>query len=396
MTRFDGIICIGQTSWEGGPFQKAVVQLMTELSARHRIVFVDYQHTLKDLTLGMAGRREVPWRALLRLEDSLATKTLDNGRQAYVWQPPAMLPINWLSDQLHDRLLAWNVTRLVNGLRRVMRRIGIQRPLVINAFNPVFGLPMLNRLNEVATIYYCFDEISVSPWMSRHGSRYEELYLPRVDAVVTTSETLRQAKAVRQPNTFCVKNGVNFELFHQSRQLVSEQPPSRPLVGYLGTADDRINLPLLEHCVQTMPDVDFMFVGGVNEPTISRQLGAHPNVRFIPPCPPTELPPLLAGMSAGMIPFVCNPHTYTIYPLKINEYLAAGLPVVATPFSLLDDFAGVIELADTPDAFVLALRRALADTAPDRVDHRIAVARANSWAKRSEEFEAVIRQMELV
>ena len=393
MKQFDGIICVGQTTWEGGPFQKAIVQLMTELSARHRVVFVDYQYTIKDLAQGLLGRTEVPVRTLLRSGQSLTTQKLANGVETYTWQPPPMLPINWLPDVLHDRLITWNANRLVKGLRKVMHQLGIEQPLVINAFNPVFGVPMLHQLNECATIYYCFDEITLSPWMSRHGGRFEREYLPRVDAVVTTSETLRRAKEPLQPNAYCVKNGVNFDLFNHARQLIPNQPPARPVVGYLGTADDRIDLPLVEHCVKTMPNVDFVFVGRVNEPAITRQLTAYPNVRFEPSRPVNELPPLLAQMSAAMIPFVCNPHTYTIYPLKINEYLAAGLPVVATPFSLLDDFSGIIALAESPVAFATALRTALADTSAERVAQRIAMARGNSWARRSEEFDRIIQHL---
>jgi len=393
MKQFDGIICVGQTTWEGGPFQKAIVQLMTELSARHRVVFVDYQYTIKDLAQGLLGRTEVPVRTLLRSGQSLTTQKLANGVETYTWQPPPMLPINWLPDVLHDRLVTWNANRLVKGLRKVMHRLGIEQPLVINAFNPVFGVPMLHQLNECATIYYCFDEITLSPWMSRHGGRFERAYLPRVDAVVTTSETLRRAKEPLQPNAYCVKNGVNFDLFNHARQLIPNQPPARPVVGYLGTADDRIDLPLVEHCVKTMPNVDFVFVGSVNEPAITRQLTAYPNVRFESSRPVDELPPLLAQMSAAMIPFICNPHTYTIYPLKINEYLAAGLPVVATPFSLLDDFSGVITLAESPVAFATALRTALADTSTERVAQRIAMARGNSWARRSEEFDRIIQHL---
>ncbi len=395
MKQFDGIICIGQTTWEGGPFQKAVVQLMTELSVRHRVLFVDYQYTVKDLAQGLLGRDEVPVRTLLRADAPLVTQQLANGASMYTWQPPPMLPVNWLPDALHDRLVMWNTNRLVNGLRKIMSKLGINNPLIINAFNPVFGVPMLHRLNECATIYYCFDEITLSPWMSRHGGRFEQAYLSRVDAVITTSETLRRAKEPLQSKAYCVKNGVNFDLFNHARHLVTNQPSTRPVVGYLGTADDRIDLPMVEYCVKTMPDVDFVFVGSVNEPAITRQLTAYPNVRFEPSRPVDELPPLLARMNVAMIPFVCNPHTYTIYPLKINEYLAAGLPVVTTPFSLLDDFAGIIDLAESPTAFVAALYNALADTSAERIAQRVAMARNNSWFRRSEEFEAVIDQMEL-
>jgi glycosyltransferase involved in cell wall biosynthesis len=330
---------------------------------------------------------------MMHLADPLTKKTFDNGSEAYVWTPPAMLPINFLPDKPYDLFLQWNVNRLIKGLRGVMRQLNMNRPLVVNAMNPVVGLSMLNQLNECATIYYCFDEITLLDWMSRHGGRYEPLYLQRVDAVVTTSETLRRTKSVLQPNAYCVKNGVNFDLFNQSRQLADPEPAATPVVGYLGTADNRINLDLVEYCVRTMPDVQFQFVGEVHEPTITQRLSAYPNVTFMASRQPEQLPAILARMNAAMIPFICNPHTYTIYPLKINEYLAAGLPVVSTPFSLLGDFDGVIELAETPADFAQALRLALNDTSSKRLDERVAMARTNSWERRAEEFEDVIRQI---
>ncbi|GAB3992330.1 hypothetical protein GCM10028807_25180 [Spirosoma daeguense] len=392
MNDFDSIICVGQTTWEGD-YQKAVVQLMSELAARHRVLYVDYQYTLKDWAMGIAGRQPVPIKAPIRLTNPLVKKTLEGGNEAYVWAPPLMLPVNWLPNKPHDTLLRQNVGRMVRGLRRVMRQLNMKRPLIINAFNPVFGLPMLGKLNECATVYYCFDEITAASWISRHGHRYESLYLPRVDAVITTSEALRRSKSVLQPNAYCVKNGVNFDLFNQAYHLSKQETPTKPVVGYLGTADNRIDLELVEFCVRTMPDVVFQFVGEIKSVSLKQVLSAYSNVEFIPPHQPAELPALLARMQAAIIPFVCNEHTYTIYPLKINEYLAAGLSVVSTPFSILDDFDGVVELADNPTDFAKALRHALSDNSPARINERIEMAKANSWGKRAEEFEAVIQKM---
>ncbi|MBO0950257.1 glycosyltransferase [Fibrella forsythiae] len=399
MPPFDSIICVGQTTWEGD-FQKAVVQLMCELSVRRRVLYVDYQHTAKDLIMGALGRQKnVPVRSMLRLENPLTTRQGKEGSTVHVWQPPVMLPINFLPPALHDKLLRVNAGRLIAGLRRVMHEIDFKNPLIINGMHPVLGLAMLGKLNEAGTIYYCFDEITIAKWMSKHGGRFEPEYMKRVNGVITTSEALRQSKAISQPNTFCVKNGVDFPLFSQVRQLIEQKAPSplsdpkRPVVGYLGTADDRVNIDIVEHCVRTMPDVTFQFIGEIKEPAITQRLGTFPNVLFTPPHQPANLPPLLAGLSATMIPFVCNAHTYTIYPLKINEYLAGGLPVVSTPFSILNDFAGIIELADTPDAFADALRHALTDNAPDRIQARVDMARANSWAHRADEFEAIFEKL---
>ena len=175
--------------------------------------------------------------------------------------------------------------------------------------------------------------------------------------------------------------------------MAEAHPPEKAIVGYLGTADNRINIDLLEFCVKTMPEVIFQFIGQVNEPQLTQRLAGYANVVFTASIPPAELPAMLAKLSAAMIPFVCNEHTFTIYPLKINEYLAAGLPVVSTPFSPLDEFSGVIELANSPEGFANALRRALADTSAQSIQRRVAMARANAWERRAEEFEQVIRQI---
>ncbi|MGA0557375.1 glycosyltransferase [Larkinella sp. VNQ87] len=383
---------MSQTPWKG-KFQNSAVQLMSELAQRHRILYVDYQYTIKDGLMGIIGRRDVPIRSLLKLEDSLTQLRLENGSEIYIWVPPVSIPTNRLANSSHDKVHQWNVNRLVKELRNVMARLGMNHPLVVNAFNPVWGSPMVGRLNEYATVYYCYDEITAESWISRHGQRYEKAYLQQVDAVITTSEALRQSKSVQQPATFCVKNGANFTLFHQARRLAGQNPPARPTVGYLGTADNRIDVNLVEDCIRKMPEVDFQFIGEVNEPTLHSRLSGFPNVIFTPSVPPGELPGLLANLSVGLIPFVCNEHTSTIYPLKINEYLAAGLPVVSTPFSILDEFEGVVELAHDPESFVRALRRALQDQSPERIRQRVDMARANSWEKRAEEFERIIQQL---
>ncbi len=166
MKDFDSIVCIGQTPWEGD-FQKAIVQLMGELAARHRVLYVDYQYTLKDLVMGLAKKQAVPVGTLTSRAKALTVKNLAGGTQVHVWQPPVMLPVNWLRASAHDRLIRHNVNLLVKGVRAVMAQLNMHRPLVINGFNPVFGLPMLHQLNEAGTIYYCFDEITASDWMGR-------------------------------------------------------------------------------------------------------------------------------------------------------------------------------------------------------------------------------------
>ncbi|WP_461049444.1 glycosyltransferase [Spirosoma arcticum] len=390
----DFIICVSHTSWDGG-YQKAVVQLMTELASRHQVLFVDYQYTVKDLVLGVLGRADIPVGAVLRLKNPLVKKTLAHGGELHVWVPPMALVVNWMPDAWHDYFMKWNTAWLLKSLRKAVSQVDAdaKRPLIINSFNPVWGLSMLGQLNERGTIYYCYDEITAEKWIARHGGRCERDYLPKVDAVVTTSETLQAVKGQLQPNAFCVKNGANYALFNQARQLALTADREQKIVGYLGTADNRLDLNLIEYCLKNLPDTLFQFIGRVTDPAVTNRLAPYANVEFVKPVPPDELPPLLARLRAGIIPFECNEHTYTIYPLKINEYLAAGIPVISTRFSILTDFDGLIELTNDPAQFVAGIRAASTAVSPDRIEQFTRTAETNSWVRRALEFEEVIQQV---
>ena len=92
-------------------------------------------------------------------------------------------------------------------------------------------------------------------------------------------------------------------------------------------------------------------------------------------------------MDVVLIPFLKNTLTKSIYPLKINEYLAAGKPVVSTAFS--DDirtFPNLIYLAENEQSFIDQISEALLENNPTWVQQRIDCAASNTW-------EARIRQL---
>ncbi|WP_460639849.1 glycosyltransferase [Larkinella harenae] len=385
----NSLVCLSSTNWEGD-FQKSIVQLLTELAPKYTVLFVDYMFTFKDALSHCMGHKKVPMRKLLGLEDNLTKYQLENGSTVYVLTPPLTPPLNWLPGNLHDRLLPLNAAVLGHSIRKAMKRLKMEHPVLINAYNPTYGMALKNALNASAQIYYCYDEIAASKWLCKHGVRFESQYVQAVDAVITSSETLQMSKSKLQPNCFLVRNGANTELFRQAHSLRASVGQPVKTVGYLGTIDDRLDVPLLQFCFEIMPDVHFQFLGRVTDPAIRDQLAIYPNVTFVGAKKPQELARCMADMHVGIIPFVCNAHTYTIYPLKLNEYLAAGLPVVSTPFSILDDFKEIIAIAHTPFRFASALRDALAEDDLTKIRARMQLAAQNSWAHRAREFDDLI------
>jgi glycosyltransferase involved in cell wall biosynthesis len=99
------------------------------------------------------------------------------------------------------------------------------------------------------------------------------------------------------------------------------------------------------------------------------------------------LPAYLQHFDCCIIPYKVNKLTASIYPLKINEYLAAGKPVVSTHFS--DDiytFRDHAFIAETHDQFIRMIDVAIEENNSTKKIARIAAAQANSWEKRVKEF----------
>jgi glycosyltransferase involved in cell wall biosynthesis len=87
-------------------------------------------------------------------------------------------------------------------------------------------------------------------------------------------------------------------------------------------------------------------------------------------------------MDVGVIPFKKNRLTYHADPIKAYEYLAAGVPVVATDLPALRRLAHVVRLADSPAAFVAQIAAAIEEGRDTRRVARQVEARRHSWTTR--------------
>src|SRR5690606_437014 len=116
-------------------------------------------------------------------------------------------------------------------------------------------------------------------------------------------------------------------------------------------------------------------------------LTEYPNVIMAGAKKIDQLPAYLQYFDCALIPFKKNTLTRSIYPLKINEYLAAGRPVVATDFSEdIEGFGDVIYIGRSREEFVKLIDVAMAENGQARIEARTAVANTNTWSARVEQF----------
>ncbi|MCU0333876.1 MAG: glycosyltransferase, partial [Chitinophagaceae bacterium] len=230
-------------------------------------------------------------------------------------------------------------------MKAALLRLDAQQPPVLMvAFNPYAGLQLVGHLQEKATMYYCYDEISHAAWISKHGGRLEKQLMQKADAVLVSSAQLMEDKRPYCHRIFLMKNGVNTSIFGQAFQ--PNPVIGRRQIGFIGSLDNRVDYELLLAVVKALPDWQFSFTGRLIDQDSFRPIQALPNVSWTPSVPPESLPQILASFDVGIIPFAKTGFTKAIYPLKINEYLMAGLPVVTTRFTHLDDFEPFCHVAD--------------------------------------------------
>jgi glycosyltransferase involved in cell wall biosynthesis len=127
--------------------------------------------------------------------------------------------------------------------------------------------------------------------------------------------------------------------------------------------------------------------------TLPRDAVSAPNVHLLGPRPYTALPAYVQAFDAGIIPYVENDWTRAVDPLKLLEYLAAGIPVVASPLPEVEKYRHLVRLARLGDEFVAATMEAIGGTTAEAREHGRRVAEANTWERRGERFLEILDEV---
>lgn len=384
------IVCLSITPWETH-LPSSGHYLMREFARTNRVLFVDRPLSVKDLwTHRQNPEMSARWARTLRREDPLRPWDVP-GLDGWVLTPPPTLPINALdAGALYGGAFAANTRLLRRSVRGAMERLAMRDAILWVSFELPMGAGLVGTMGESLSVYHCFDEVLGEPYLARHGQALEALLLERSDLVFASSRKLARDKAMLRPDIRFVPNGVDFEAYHRAADPDLPLPEDLraipgPRIGYLGNLEARFDYALVERLALARPDWSFVLVGpseGYWSEKL-RILGVLPNVYVLGKRSPGEAPRYLKGFDAAIIPFVRSPQTEAIYPLKLNEYLAAGKSVVMTPFAELREFQHVAWIAPDTPSFLAALEAAIRPCEPWTLRTRFQAARANDWQDRA-------------
>jgi len=183
-------------------------------------------------------------------------------------------------------------------------------------------------------------------------------------------------------------SGVEPEHYASARQH-RDHRRERPVAGYVGVIDERLDLDLVAGLAERLPDWDIHMVGPVVK-IADADLPARSNIKYFGHQQYADLPRFMGGFDVALMPFAMNESTRSISPTKTLEYLAAGLPVVSTRIpDVVTDYTGVVDLQDDADGFASACRDVLEHSVERRdakVDPLLRLHHWDSIASRMEEL----------
>ena len=161
-----------------------------------------------------------------------------------------------------------------------------------------------------------------------------------------------------------------------------------PVIGFYGTLQDWVDYDLLRKLALRHPEWSVVLIGQ-QLADVSAVLGL-PNVHLLGRKPGEQLPAYCKGFDVGLIPYRIDERMTYVNPIKLREYLAAGLPVVSTAVPEVRRYPALATVADDHEAFITGVEQALASDSPTARAARSDAMRSETWHGRVAECAAAV------
>ncbi len=376
------IVCISAIDWDF--VWQSQQEIMRRLAAAGNDVL--YVENLGTRSPGLRDAGRVLRRAAKWLRGGRTARVAERGVRVH---SPVLLPFPYsgIARAVNRRILARSVVPLATA--------GGSRPIVWTFLPTPTALDLARMLHPKLLVFHRMDDLSASSPAAAALVPTERRLIAEADVVFATSRRLQEGARAQRADVHHMPPGVNFDAFASAPAAepsdLADIP--RPRAVYVGGIHRWLDVELMDEVARLVPDVQIVFVGPLQIPRFEVHSG---NVRSLGRRPHGELAGYLHAADALVIPYRQSRYVDSVYPNKLSEYLATGLPVVATPIPELVRFEreqpGTIRFGAGAAAFAAALREALTESDPALSQRRVAAARDNDWGRRLEAMSAVIER----
>lgn len=291
----------------------------------------------------------------------------------FVVSPLAMPPFGSATARAINRRM------LIPAIQRIVRRLGFRDPIVWTYLPTETAVDLAGAVSTPRGLvtYYCGADFGLLAPDAARCHRSENELLRLADLVLTTCPELVARCTLHNDNVQLVPAMVNLDAFPAATsaagasigdglgvsksQLETFRRLPRPVIGYVGGLHRFVDYDLLSEMARRRPAWSWVFVGAITADVGS--LGSFGNVRMLGQQPHSRLAEFINRFDVCAVPYVNTPSTATVVPMKVNEYLAMGKPVVSTDLPTVCDFNDRHQVLTTasnePEGFLRAIEEVL-------------------------------------
>lgn len=308
---------------------------------------------------------------------------------------PNIFVLNPLSVPIYGASFIRNFNQkfLLSQVKKAMKVLAFQTPVNL-VFNPAAGL-IAGELDEKELVYYCVDEYTAFTGVASGLREIEEDLFRKSDLVIVSSEKLLEDKKRFNKNTFIIRHGTDWLHFRKSLDEKTKIPYEikdlpKPIIGFHGLLADWVDFDLIKKVAKHLTGGSVVLIGkiAVDAEKKIKTLADIANVHLLGRKPYEELPAFCKGFDVAINPFVINQLTLAANPLKVREYLAAGLPVVSTDLPEVRMLKHCL-IGHGHSDFVEKVERSIENSAPmEQISDSI---KDESWEAKVEELRKIVK-----
>lgn len=282
---------------------------------------------------------------------------------------------------------------LLHQVKNAIRKLGFTKPINL-VFNPAAGL-LARKLNESLLVYYCVDEYTAFTGVAPGLREVEEELCRKADLVIVSAVKLLISKRSYNSKTFLIRHGVDWEHFKSAIDTAEIHDEIKnlphPIIGFHGLLADWIDYELIQKIAHHFQNGSVVLIGktSIEAEKEVKKLKDFKNIHLLGRKPYDQLPKFCKGFDVAINPFRINELTLSANPLKIREYLAAGLQVVSTALPEVENLKYCL-IAKNHDEFISKLEQALKNpTSREDISDSV---KNESWNSKVAELDRIISE----
>jgi glycosyltransferase involved in cell wall biosynthesis len=317
------------------------------------------------------------------------------GENLWVLNPRTILEsINWMPPgRMYHVVSRANAKRLAKQIKWALNKLNFKNAYLFIDNDFLKGFYLNDYLQADMVIYYIRDFLLSQKYFIKHGTKMEPGMMKKADVVVANSLYLAEYSKQYNKHSFDIGQGCELEGYIKNDHEVPADIKNikYPIIGYCGALlETRLDINLLRELAEKKKEWSIVLVGPEDEAFKKSSLHQLPNIHFLGSKPVDSLPAYVHQFDICINPQLLNQMTIGNYPRKIDEYLAAGKPVVATDTKAMEIFKDHCYLAKDLNGYIEGIIQQLKETDTVAAERKKDFALSHTWEASVNEMYAAI------